>query len=147
MYRLMGRSGFIRRVSDGMVIPEGHPLWAEYEAWLAAGNTPLPEFTDEQLAALAVEQLESRSRQASAQVSALQGRVDAISDAIELFGDATPEEIAELPVRQSQLTAWKRYRVLLGRVSSQATWPLTPVWPEMPEPYTSEMQSVVAVSV
>lgn len=81
--------------------------------------------------------LESKLRQASAQVTALQGRVDALNDAVEL-DMATDEEIAEQPVRATQLKTWKTYRVLLGRVSTQSKWPTTPVWPTTPEPYTSE---------
>jgi hypothetical protein len=45
---------------------------------------------------------------------------------------ATPDEIAELPLRQSQLLEWKRYAVYLGRVTSQVGWALTVEWPAQP---------------
>ncbi|MFJ4587916.1 hypothetical protein ACIP1Z_11490 [Pseudomonas moraviensis] len=81
--------------------------------------------------------LNSRTRLATAQITALQGRIDAINDAIE--GDyALPEEVEEKPVRASALAEWKKYRVLLGRVTGLPVWPTQPAWPEQPEPYNEE---------
>lgn len=81
--------------------------------------------------------LNSRTRLATAQITALQGRIDAINDAIE--GDyALPEEVEEKPVRVSALAEWKKYRVLLGRVTGLPVWPTQPAWPEQPEPYNEE---------
>lgn len=81
--------------------------------------------------------LNTKTRLATAQVSALQSRVDAINDAID--GDyALPEEVEEKPLRVSALADWKKYRVLLGRVTGQPVWPSDPAWPEQPEPYTEE---------
>lgn len=104
---------------------------------------PPPEKTPEQVLTEATDTLNARTRQATAQVTAIQGRVDALAEAVE-FEMATPEEIAEQPVRTAQLTAWKKYRILLGRVSTQSTWPDAPVWPAMPEPYTDEMSAKAA---
>lgn len=98
---------------------------------------PVPEKTLEQILTEATDQLNAFNRNASAQVSALQGRVDALADAVDL-DMATPSELAEQPVRLAQLKGWKTYRVLLGRVSSAVGWPSNPVWPAIPEPYTSE---------
>jgi hypothetical protein len=115
------------------------------EADLAPGETLVDEIPQSLLDAIAAQEalrevtadLNARTRLANAQVTALQGRVDAINDAIE--GDyALPEEVAELPSRVTLLAAWKKYRVLLGRVSAEATWPAAPVWPAEPDPYTSE---------
>ncbi|MBK3465892.1 hypothetical protein [Pseudomonas sp. MF6776] len=81
--------------------------------------------------------LNSRTRLATAQVTALQGRIDAINDAID--GDyALPEEVEEKPTRVSALAEWKKYRVLLGRVTGQPIWPTDPAWPEQPDPYNEE---------
>lgn len=93
------------------------------------------------------QELERLQRLANAQVAAVQGRVDALNDAVEL-DMATAAEIAEQPVRAAQLKAWKTYRILLGRVPTQADWPTSPVWPTVPEPYTSEtsLNSSKAVS-
>ncbi len=75
--------------------------------------------------------LQSANQLAAAQKTALANRIGVIKDAIE-FEEATPAELAELPVRETQLTAWKRYAVLLGRVTAQAGWYATVVWPEQP---------------
>lgn len=83
------------------------------------------------------QELERLQRLANAQVAAVQGRVDTLNDAVEL-DMATAAEVAEQPVRAAQLKAWKTYRILLGRVPTQADWPTNPVWPTIPEPYTSE---------
>ncbi len=81
--------------------------------------------------------LNSRTRLATAQITALQGRIDAINDAIE--GDyVLPEEVEEKPSRVSALADWKKYRVLLGRVVGLPIWPTDPAWPEQPEPYNEE---------
>jgi hypothetical protein len=96
----------------------------------------------EQLAT-ATATLNTDTRLASTQVSALQGRIDAINDATD-GGYVLREETAELPGRITQLAAWKKYRVMLGRVSTQATWPANPAWPPKPELFTDEA-SVSAV--
>lgn len=92
------------------------------------------------------EKLNTFLRQANAQINALQGRVDAINDAIE-FDDATQSEIAELPVRVAQLKSWKQYRITLGRVNQQSGWASSPVWPPIPDAYTNEMSSVRPITV
>lgn len=104
---------------------------------------PPPMKTTEELIADATAQLNALNRLANAQVTALQGRVDALADAVELEM-ATPEEVAEQTVRAAQLKTWKQYRVLLGRVSAAAGWPEEPSWPSMPEPYTNETSAVAA---
>lgn len=75
--------------------------------------------------------LQQLNQLAAAQKAALTNRIGVINDAIE-FEEATQQEIAELPIRQAQLTAWKRYAVLLGRVTSQEGWPPNVIWPEQP---------------
>lgn len=49
MYKLTEDPNIVIRLSDGASIPKGHRFWDEYEEWLAAGNTPDPAFTLEQL--------------------------------------------------------------------------------------------------
>jgi len=124
--------------------------WRAIEAgWeLLEGETYVEEIPQSLIDAIAAQEflraatanLNARLRLATAQVSALQARVDAINDAID--GEyALPEEVDELPGRYVQLAAWKKYRVFLGRVSPQPTWPGAPVWPAEPEPYTDETSS------
>ena len=150
MYQLKEHG--IIRLSDNASIPEDtdNTDWVIYLGWLAAGNTPLPQFTEEELLAQALltatTQLNSSTRLATAQVTALQARVDTINDAIS-GGYALPEEEAELPTLTVPLAAWKKYRVLLGRVSTQATWPTAPVWPVAPASFTNETSAKVASSV
>lgn len=109
------------------------------EYYLATEDGPPPEIVPlpASVEAAANGLLDAKLRQANAQVTALQGRIDAINDGIE-FEEALPEEIAELPVRKSQLTLWKKYRIELGRVKATPGWYQTPAWPVVPEPYTSE---------
>lgn len=118
------------------------------EAELAMGETLVDGIPQSLIDAIAVQDLlrettaalNARIRLATAQVTALQARVDAINDAID--GEyELPDEEEELPGRQVQLAAWKKYRVFLGRVSTQLTWPGDPVWPAEPEPYTNETSS------
>lgn len=112
---------------------------------LVAGETYVDEIPQELIDEIAAQDLlretsamlNSRTRLATAQITALQSRIDAITDAIE--GDyALPEEVEEKPVRVSALAEWKKYRVLLGRVTGLPVWPTQPAWPEQPEPYNEE---------
>lgn len=68
---------------------------------------------------------------AAAQKTALTNRVGTLQDAVELEM-ATPDELVELPLRQAQLVEWKRYAVLLGRVTTQPGWPPEVTWPVQP---------------
>jgi hypothetical protein len=117
-------------------IKDGHA----YQGWVI-----VPATTAQWVAYQTLE-VERLQRLSNAQVTALQGRVDALNDAVEL-DMATPEEIAEQPVRAAQLKAWKTYRVLVGRVPTQATWPQAPVWPVQSEAYTNETSAVTPQTV
>jgi len=112
---------------------------------LMVGETYVDEIPQELIDAIVAQDflreisamLNSRTRLATAQISALQSRIDAINDAID--GDyALSEELDEKPARISALAEWKKYRVLLGRVTGQPIWPTEPAWPEQPEPYNEE---------
>ena len=50
MYKLIGTNS-VKRLVDGAFIPftDGNIDYEEYKLWLAEGNTPEPEFTDEEL--------------------------------------------------------------------------------------------------
>jgi hypothetical protein len=87
--------------------------------------------TPEEVLASQSAKLQAAIQLAAAQKNALTERISQINDAID-FGDVTPAEEAELPVRTSQLAAWKRYATLLGRVTAQAGWYETVVWPAQP---------------
>lgn len=94
-------------------------------------------------------QLNKKSRQAGAQISAISTRILALEWAIDGqdpddpdYEPATPAEIAELPVRKAQLNKWNAYNRNLGKMKTAPTWPVNPQWPVMPEPYTNETSSV-----
>lgn len=75
--------------------------------------------------------LQQLTQLASEQKTALTNRISTLNDAIDL-DMAEPEEVAELPVRTAQLKAWKTYAVLLGRVTTQAGWYASVIWPIQP---------------
>ncbi len=128
----------------------------EYYMATGEGPPPTPVPLPAQVEAATFAHLNAKQRQAIAQISAIQSRVDAINYLINT-GDPdhpdylepddpdylapTAEEIAELPVRKAQLKAWNTYRGKLGRVTTSAGWYQTPAWPAVPAPYTSEMSA------
>lgn len=87
--------------------------------------------TPEEVLASQGEKLRSLNAEASAQKAALSSRIDVLNDAV-LLEMATEVEIAEKPVREAQLVEWKRYAVLLGRITGQDGWPLDVDWPAKP---------------
>lgn len=90
---------------------------------------PVP--TLEQILASQSLKLQQLTQLAAAQKVALTNRIGTLNDAIELEM-ITPEEVIELPKRVLQLKAWKTYAVLLGRVTSQVSWPAEVTWPVQP---------------
>lgn len=122
----------IRSEVDGPQDINDHPFQGivedddpRYVAFLLLTNPP-PD-----LLAIASAKLQQLTQLASAQKAALTNRIGTLNDAIELEM-ATPEEEAELPVRTAQLKAWKTYAVLLGRVTTQAGWYASVIWPTQP---------------
>lgn len=100
-------------------VEEDDPRWLDY-------INPPPD-----LLAINSAKLQSLTRLANDQKTALTARIGTINDAIELEMQ-TPEEEAELIVRTAQLKQWKTYAVLLGRVTAQSGWFTTIVWPAQP---------------
>lgn len=134
-------------VVDGVVVQK-QPYWEEgfiegpdYVApgyLYSDGVFTAPPIPDETYIIQNTQKLNTLLSQANAQITAIQGRIDAINDAIE-FGEDEPGWAEEVPVRQAQLTTWKRYRVALNKIPLQEGWAITATWPDTPEPYTSEM--------
>jgi len=129
-------NGEFRSVSPDMELEPGEEYYETLPEWVLELEI-LYENT---------QKLNILTRQASTQVSALNGRIVTLEWLINEqdsddpdYIEPTEEEILELPVRKSQLTKWNTYSAKLGRVKLQATWPITPVWPAMPEPYNTEM--------
>lgn len=111
----------------GVSSPPGKRIGIENgrPAWVDIVLTPEQELAQQSAA------LQGFTQLAAAQKNALTERISQIKDAID-FGDATPAEEEELPVRILQLAAWKRYSTLLGRVTAQAGWHETVIWPAQP---------------
>lgn len=124
-------------VGDG-IIQDGHtgiPSDTAQIGWIYKDGEfsapPAPPPTDEELSSANIAKLQQKTQLASAQKSALTERISTLNDAVEMEM-ATDEEIAELPARQKQLTDWKKYAILLGRVATQAGWPPKAEWPVEP---------------
>ena len=76
-------SNGVIRLDDGAYIPEDvlNRDWQRYQRWLAAGNTPAPQFTADELEAQAAE-VTMRTRKANDYSTILDGwkdRVEAIN--------------------------------------------------------------------
>lgn len=109
----------------------GKRYWYADGAWQVEDIPAPPGPTPEQILSAQSAKLSSLKAEAEAQKTALTNRIGVLNDSIELEM-ATPEEEAELPVRTTQIKAWKTYAVLLGRVTTQAGWPPEVVWPAQP---------------
>lgn len=94
-------------------------------------SPPPPPPTDAEIIASNIRMLQQYTYIATSQKSTITVRIGTLQDAIDLE-ISIPEELDELPMRQAQLLEWKRYAVLLGRVTRQRGWARTVVWPDQP---------------
>ncbi|QJI40461.1 hypothetical protein HKK52_05855 [Pseudomonas sp. ADAK2] len=108
MYKI--QSYGVLRVEDNAAIP-GDPDnydWKAYLLWLAEGNTPAPEFTDDELAALQLaKDIEAASAWRFTELQLTARQLEAIE---EDEADETPADL--LPGTRKQ---WLKYR---GQVSN-----------------------------
>lgn len=122
-------------------VPAPAERWTAIEvdgAWSFASPAPPVPASDEIILANTAE-LQRANQLAAKQKVALADRIATLQDAIDNIGvegmeefAATPEEQLEFPKRKTQLTRWKNYAILLGRVTVQSGWALTVVWPVEP---------------
>lgn len=117
----------ILAVTEEEWLAQTDPMWVIDGVLTTVQPPPTPA---EVLASQSLK-LQQFTQLANAQKVALTARISTLQDAIDLEM-ATPEEVAELPVRQAQLLEWKRYAVYLGRVTTQEGWPPDVVWPVQP---------------
>lgn len=75
--------------------------------------------------------LAARNARALTQITRIQDRVDTIGFGIDI-GEATAEEDVEQAALIVTLSAWKKYKYDLGKVTTQPTWYQAPVWPVEP---------------
>ncbi|MBV4552260.1 phage tail protein [Pseudomonas sp. SWRI102] len=87
--------------------------------------------------------LAQKNAGAVSQIARIQDRIDTLGYGIEV-GEATPEEEAEQVALAAPLKAWKLYKYALGKVTAQAGWFESPVWPV--EPATPEIAATPTVS-
>lgn len=96
---------------------------------------PVPEApppTPAEVLAIQSAKLQGLKTLAEAQKVALTTRIGVLNESI-AYEMATPEEIAELPVRTQQRVDWGKYAVLLGRVTDQPKWAAEVQWPTKPD--------------
>ena len=62
MYKLIGTKS-VKRLADGACIPfaDGNRDYEEYKQWLEEGNTPEPEFTEEELNKQRIQMIKSKA--------------------------------------------------------------------------------------
>lgn len=112
--------------------PEVQVGWSYADGEFVAPPPPeLPPPTPEEILASQSAKLVALKAVANAQKIALTNRISELNDAVE-YEVATPEEIAELPVRVAQRKSWGLYSIDLGRVTSQEGWPPNVTWPTQP---------------
>lgn len=126
----------LQTVTAGLVRREG-------DVFIQAWNIVQP--TEQQWVNYNTDKINTFLRQANAQVTAIQGRIDMINDAIDI-GEEEPGWEAELPIRSTQLKAWKKYRIDLNKIVLQSGWASNVVWPVTPTTYTDEMSSVISTA-
>lgn len=106
-------------------------LWLKVRGMVANGAVATPVFDNKPPAPTAEQMLTQLTQEATGQVNSIALRVGILQDAVDMEM-ATDEEVASLAQAKTELTAWKRYRVLLSRVESQAGFPDAIQWPEKP---------------
>lgn len=109
------------------LLPQDCVPITDEEAYIIQNPPPTPQ----QILASQSAKLRGLVQLASAQKAALANRIDDIEFSIE-DGTSTSADEAELPVRKAQSTAWYRFSSALGRVATQAGWPVTVTWPAQP---------------
>ena len=89
MYKLIGIES-VKRLADGACIPfaNGNRDYEEYKLWLAEGNIPEPEFTDEELAQ---QELNKRKQEALKYLEDTKWYIERLADPSS--GKAVPEEV------------------------------------------------------
>ena len=89
MYKLIGTES-AQRLADGAYIPfaEGNIDYEEYKQWLAEGNTPKPEYTEEELL---ITSINKQVQEAKTYLASTAWYVERLNDPSS--GKVVPEEV------------------------------------------------------
>ena len=89
MYKLIGTES-VQRLVDGACIPfaDGNIDYEEYKQWLSEGNTPEPEFTEEELR---IKEINIQIQEAKVYLSSTAWYVERLNDPSS--AKAIPEEV------------------------------------------------------
>lgn len=99
MYKIIG-TNLVKRLADGAYISfaEGNTDYEEYKQWLAEGNTPEPEYTEEEL-------LTQKQNEFRAERDVLLQEADIeINKLVDLGLDSTEWRVYRQELRDSTLT-------------------------------------------
>ena len=89
MYKTIGTNS-VKRLADGAYIPfaDGNRDYEEYKQWLSEGNTPEPEFTEEELQ---ITSINKQIQEAKIYLASTAWYVERLNDPSS--GKAVPEEV------------------------------------------------------
>ena len=89
MYKTIGTNS-VKRLADGAYIPfaDGNTDYEEYKQWLSEGNTPEPEFTEEELR---ITSINKQIQEAKTYLASTAWYVERLNDPSS--GKAIPEEV------------------------------------------------------
>jgi len=98
--------------------------------------------------------LNSKTKQANAQVAALAGRITVLDWLINYqdpddvdYTEPTQADVDELAACTLLRNKWLSYSNKLPKVKTQPTWPVAPVWPVAPALYVEETAARAALTI
>lgn len=102
-----------------------------FERAVAGEFGEVQEPTKDMVQAQVMSQRVGLSAVATATINGLAPELETLHDAVRLSA-ATADQEAAIPAKQAELDAWRLYRVRLAQLDSQADYPLSVDWPEVP---------------
>ena len=106
VYQITQNPDQIIRLDDGANIPRVHRWWDDYEAWIAAGNTPQPA--------------------PDTRAADVRGKRDGLISACDWT------QAADSPLDAATKAAWAAYRTAFRDVPAQPGFPSVIDWPSAP---------------
>ena len=115
MYKTIGTNS-VKRLADGDYIPfaDGNRDYEEYKQWLAKGNTPEPEYADEELM---IKEINSQIQEAKAYLTETGWIWEKYNRNVLVLKDMTTEEFN---LKYSDIISkQEEYRVLINELEVQ----------------------------